>query len=407
MKKWMRSIIGWGGFGALAGAALAGRAMADVSVTLRANASVSVGTVAAGGGITVADVADIDPPTTEEAESIAEIVVIPAGTGTTCTVSIAQVRAAMDAAKVHWGKTTLRGSHCVVTMSGGGGEGGSPSTRPMGTGWSPKLGLAQTTPQMVDVGDGNGPETIRQAVSVRLVDLYNVEAADLRLAFDAADEDFLSQTIWKAGVQRRVDVQPAGTGGSVRTPVSIVIYEGDQIAATRMIAVQALINRTVVMARAPIVRGQMIGSDLVETGRQWMGPNARPPVGPEAAIGQIAARSIAAGAVLSTADVTAPVVCKRGDIVWVHALSGPMTVKAKCRAQAQARDGELVQLKMDGSDRMFTARMSGPGRAVMVTSDPPSQGAADAKAAKAATARSGGTEPGEGERPVSEGRSRD
>ena len=153
----------------------------------------------------------------------------------------------------------------------------------------------------------------------------------------------------------------------MRTPVSIVIYEGDRIAATRMIAVQALINRTVVATRGPIARGQVISSEDVEVGRQWMGPNAKPPVLPDAAVGQVAARQIQAGAVLTTGDVTAPVVCKRGDIVWVHALSGPLTVKAKCRAQGQARDGELVQLKMDGSDKTFSARMSGPGRAVVVT----------------------------------------
>ena len=110
------------------------------------------------------------------------------------------------------------------------------------------------------------------------------------------------------------------------------------------------------------------------------------------AIGQIAARMINAGATLVAADVTTPVVCKRGEIVWVHVLSGLVTMRAKCRAQGQAKDGELVQLKMDGSDQVFTARMSGPGRAVLIADgvDDASQQAlpgADAPAPSAPTGR--------------------
>ncbi len=351
MTPLMRSILGFGIAGAMACAAIA-----DVRVTLRASASVD-----AKRSVTVADVAEIDPPTTEEATRLAEVVVLPAGETRAGLVTIAQVREAMDAAKVNWGRTSLRGAACSLTAGSGEASGTGKPANPAKN--SPKLGIGQTTPQMVDVGGDDGASTVRHAVCGRLLDLYNVDAASLRLAFDAADEDFLARPIGES----RVDVQPNGTGGSVRTPVSIVIYEGDRIAATRTIAVQALINRAVVTARGPIARGQTIGQDDVEVGRQWMGPNAKPPVGPEAAIGQVAARGVQAGAILTSVDVTAPLVCKRGDIVWVHALAGPLTVKAKCRAQGQARDGELVQLKMDGGDRTFSARMSGPGRAVMVT----------------------------------------
>ncbi len=370
MGAWTRRVIGWG---VVVVAALgAGRAIADVSVTLRSSATIQIGADDAkcgGRAVTIADIAMIDPPTTEEATKLAEIVVIPAGTPSTAsTVSISKVRTAMDAAKVPWGRTSLRGSSCAISYQG---ANDSVGKTVVGTNApAPRLGLTQTTPQVVDMGE-NGAETIRQAVCSRLLDLYSVDPADLRLAFDGADEEFLAQPVLKVGVERRVDVQPGAGGGSVRTPVSIAVYEGDRIVATRMIAVQALINRTVVTARAPITRGQIIASDAVEVAQQWMGPNAKVPVSSDAAVGQVASRGILAGAVLTATDVTAPLVCKRGDTVWVHALSGPLTVKAKCRAQATARDGEMVQLKMDGSNRMFYARMSGVGRAVMLTDAEP------------------------------------
>ncbi len=374
MNGWTRRIVGWGGWGAvLVAASAAGRAIADVSVTLRSNATIQIGAEDAKNGrraVTISDIALIDPPTTEEAAKLADIVVVSAGTASTAsTVSVAEVRAAMDAAKVPWGRTSLRGSSCALTFSGAVGLVGKNVTGTPGP--AARLGLTQTMPQMVDVGE-NGAETIRQAVCVRLLDLYSVEPTDLRLAFDAADEEFLAQPVVQVSADRRVDVQPGASGGSVRTPLSIAVYEGDRIVATRVIAVQALINRTVVTARAPITRGQMITSDAVEVGQQWMGPNAKVPILTDAAVGQVASRGILAGAVLTATDVTAPVVCKRGDTVWVHALSGPLTVKAKCRAQGTARDGEMVQLKMDGSNRVFSARMSGVGRAVMLTdAEPP------------------------------------
>ena len=352
---WARRILGFG-----VAMVFAGGAFADVRVTLRASANVACGD-GKSRAVTVADLADIDPPTTQEATKIAEVVVLPAGEGRAGMVTMAQVRAAMDLAKVNWGRTSLRGSSCTLGYASTD-DGGVKPVAPFAKS-APKVGLGQTTAQLVDVGGDAGAATVRQAVSGRLVELYNVEPATLRLAFDPGDEEFLSRAIGES----RVDVQPGGTGGSVRTTVGIVIYEGERIAATRTIAVQALINRTVVTARGPIARGQTIGPDDVEVGRQWMGPNAKPSVGPEAALGQIAARAIQAGATLTMGDVTAPVVCKRGDIVWVHALAGTLTVKAKCRAQGQARDGEVVQLRMDGGDRVFSARMSGPGRAVVVT----------------------------------------
>ena len=65
MMNWMRSILGIG-----TALAMAGAAGADVRVTLRANALVG-GADGNARAVTVADVAEIDPPTTDEAMRIA------------------------------------------------------------------------------------------------------------------------------------------------------------------------------------------------------------------------------------------------------------------------------------------------------------------------------------------------
>ncbi|HVU64837.1 MAG TPA: flagellar basal body P-ring formation chaperone FlgA [Phycisphaerales bacterium] len=329
-------------------------ASAQTHVVLKPAATIS--SKEPGHAITLADIAEIDPPTTPDGEKLAEIVVVANPVAGGMTIGVAQVRSAMDAAQVLWARITLRGSACQVSFGDGGGQNSdSAKTTPR-----PSLGL--TTPQPVDLG---GVPTIRTAIASRLLSLYEAGAQDLRLAFDAADEDFLNQPIG----DRRVDVQPAATGASARTPVNVFIYEGDRLTAAKLISTQALVNRPVVNARGPISRGEAISPNAVESTRQWVSPNAKPSVTAEEAAGQIASRNIVAGATITASDITQPVVCKRGDIVWVHVLSGGMSVKAKSRAMEQGRDGERIHFKLDGSNRVFIARLCGPGRAVMIAGD--------------------------------------
>ncbi|HMN40141.1 MAG TPA: flagellar basal body P-ring formation chaperone FlgA [Phycisphaerales bacterium] len=371
MSTWVltrsASRVGWwvwplAALAVLVGAGAAGAEGGQVSVVLKNSAVVAAGADAQGPrAIVVSDVAEVDPPTTPEGTAIGQIEVgrLDRSAGFVM-ISISQVRAAMDAAGVMWARTTLRGSSCRVTDGNGAME-----PRPSG-GPTVDPGPLSAVPQAIGGADAG---TVRGAIGARLAALYGVAGEDLRVAFDSPDEAFLSQAVTSGAGDRRVDVQPSSGGASARTPVNVFIYEGDRLTQTRLVGTRALVNRTVVTARAPVTRGQAIAEEMVEVGRQWLPPNARLSVTLEEAVGQVAARPIAAGAIVTTADVTAPVVCKRGDIVWVHVLSGGMSVKAKARAMAQARDGERVQLKLDGSDRTFTARMSGPGRAVMLTDD--------------------------------------
>ncbi len=351
-----------------AGAARAEGNEGPVSVALKSSAVISLGTGQADAAaeprsIQLSDIAEIDPPTSPDGMRLGEIVVARFDSAAGfMTISVSQVRGAMDAAKVSWARTTLRGSNCRVTAAAGDVGGTLPPAKV-----APKAAPTSAVPQPVDAGDAG---TIRGAIAARLAALYGVAMDDLRLAFDTPDEAFLSQTTGNGAADRRVDIQPAAGGASARVPVNVFIYDGDRLSQTRLVATRALVNRTVVTARAPITRSQPISSDMVEVGHQWLPPNTKLSATLEQAVGQIASRPIATGAIVTTADVTAPVVCKRGDIVWVHVLSGGMSVKAKARAMAQARDGERVQLKLDGSDRTFTARMSGVGKAVMVTDDP-------------------------------------
>lgn len=67
----------------------------------------------------------------------------------------------------------------------------------------------------------------------------------------------------------------------------------------------------------------------------------------------------------SAANLRAPMIIKRGDDVTLCCLAGAVELKSKAKALSSARDGEVVQLQVEGSKKTISARVSGPGYAVM------------------------------------------
>jgi flagella basal body P-ring formation protein FlgA len=151
-------------------------------------------------------------------------------------------------------------------------------------------------------------------------------------------------------------------------------YLGDRQVAADALSVRVLIRRSVLTASASIDRGQPIEATLLNHAEQWLSPAANTPATEEEAAGRTARARITAGQVITRELVESPFVVQKGDLIEVHCLCGTVQVKAShARAQDKARDGEMVQLKLEGSTRSFQARMNGIGKAIMVLDDGISQ----------------------------------
>jgi flagella basal body P-ring formation protein FlgA len=359
---------------ALAVALSGASALAQTTVTLLASIELPPADAGTPRPLTLADVAILDGP---DADALARIVLVENPRSRAATSSpgfqldVAEVRDALTAAKVHWGKTALRGSRCYVKLP-------LPPADPANAGAarparaSAPARPSRDEPQPVAItGDGS----VRDAVVARLLTLFAVDAADLRLAFEPADTPLLATPI--AG--RRAEIHPAATGNSPVVPVQVFLYDADRIALSGRVQASALIARPVAIAREAVARGTVLDDSLFDTDRRWLAPNTRQPADPASLAGRVTSLRVNAGAVIGLADTEAPLAVRRGEIVEVHVLSGSITVRAQARALANARDGELVQLRLDGSDTPFTARMNGRARAVMVV-DAQAPSAADAPA---------------------------
>jgi flagella basal body P-ring formation protein FlgA len=341
-------------------AALAGPANAQTTITLRASARLAEDAQQ----VRLTDVADLVGP---EAATLGELIVVDqtdtrADRDGLIRVDVGMVRAALDThAGINWGKLTLRGRACTIRIKDPSPPGGVRAPLSADT-----KGRA-TRPVPVDL---SGPATVRTAVATRLAAAYGVSIDHLRLGFDAVDDGVLGSLT--AG--RTVDIDLGASPGSARVPITVNLYSGESVVLSHTLQADVLVNRPVVSAAAAIERGRAITASDLSSVEQWVAPSLTPSPLPDELIGSIAQNRIAAGKTIERDDVAAPLACKRGDTVFVHCLSGSVIVKVKAKAMGQARDGETVQLKMEGSDEPFTARMSGKGRAVLITPGSPSGG---------------------------------
>lgn len=272
------------------------------------------------------------------------------------SIDLKAVRSALDAARVNWGRVTLKagpGGVCevvrptpVIERDTDGAKRPSQADRFM----------------TVDVNSmPNGALNVRQCVARRLAQHFDCEPTNLRLAFADSDQDRLETST--AG--RRVEITLSAAASSARVSVGVVLYESDRVAFSGSFGVEAQVQRTVLVAAARIDRDQPMDAGAVRSEARWLSPSVRVLNANElSGRSLVAARRVNEGELLLSEHVESPIAARRGDIVWVHCLSGGISVRARCRAMQTARDGEVVTLRLENSKSTFQARMSGVGRAV-------------------------------------------
>jgi flagella basal body P-ring formation protein FlgA len=81
----------------------------------------------------------------------------------------------------------------------------------------------------------------------------------------------------------------------------------------------------------------------------------------EEALGNRTTRMIYPDTVLQTGMIAQPPLVRRGDIVKIIASAGPMTITATGQAKQQGAKGDMVRVINTDSNRVITARVTGPG----------------------------------------------
>ncbi len=201
--------------------------------------------------------------------------------------------------------------------------------------------------------------TVEAHLLARLRSVLAVGRDDMRVWFDPRDRELLKTPV--AG--RTVEIRPAGL--SERMPLAVTVYERDRVVASGTVTARVRVKREVLVTSASVTRGEAISGTNTTAQTLWLPPDARP-VPPAEALGAVARSVLVPGRPVEIDDLESPNAAKRGDRIMVHAVGRGVVVRMPGRVKADARVGETVQVELIGSREVVTARMDGPGRAVLV-----------------------------------------
>lgn len=333
-------------------------ALAQESIQLRA--TVLSDTLDA---MTLGDIATIDGPS---AASLAKIT-IPEGAWThgtvgTRTLDVSVLRKLLGETQgVNLGRVALSGSRVE---------------------WRQKAIEPPPAPvaQPASAADAPAGHRVRDLLQHRLATALSVTPSDLRVSLDEGDADILNTSV----EGRTVTITPMGE--SDRPPLAIRVYEGDTLVAARSTRVGVLLRRQVVLAARDIRRGELLDPSLLMSEERWLAPSVAAATLDEA-MGKSARGAIEAGAIITRRDAEEPIVVRKGERIVVDCMAHGVLVRSTMRASAQARIGDVIAVEPLASERSTRrgeiapkpgavfARVSGPGKAVVTTSQPTTRAA--------------------------------
>jgi flagella basal body P-ring formation protein FlgA len=326
---------------------LAPQALAD-SIEIRSSARIEPTEP-----VRLADVAVLEG---SEAVTLADVVVIEnasetANGGTWIEIQAEDIRQVLRAHGANLSRLSISGSSCTARLAAT-----HRPTRPVAS----KIDV----PRRHEVVEDVSRSTMRSRVAEAIGRLLGAQPTNLRLLFARDDEDFLRQTTWG----RRVAVQPTTSGNSSNVLIEVRVFSATdaRLLERRRLRVEAEVRRIVLVMQDGVRRGSRIAASDVELRELWMKVDGSAPVeSADQAIGSVARRRIDAGKVLRASDLEPPILIERGQMVTVHCLRSGFAVKSRARAASDGRLGDVIEFKLDGSKRSFTARVDGPGEAVI------------------------------------------
>jgi len=123
-----------------------------------------------------------------------------------------------------------------------------------------------------------------------------------------------------------------------------------------------------VVAAEPIRQDSLITADQLRVESKQAFPLGSDSVlAVEQVVGRIAIRPIEAGQEIRFADLDRPKDVKRGDTVAVEVRSGAARLAFTGKSESDGRIGETIKIRNPRSNKIFQARVDGPGKALLDT----------------------------------------
>jgi flagella basal body P-ring formation protein FlgA len=277
------------------------------------------------------------------------------------TITVGQVRQALDAAGAHWGRIDLHGAATRVSA-------GPQRATTMPLAMQPiRLRASAVTANMVPrtqsaaaLTDGN---TLKNEVVRFLVATLDTTPDRLRVVFDDSDEVWLSDSLEGS----RYQIRPMSNQKlSDRLDLEIRRWQAGRPGERRLLKVKPLVRCTVAEAAADIPRSNVITPAHINEVEVWLTPSQRS-IRLEGVdvVGRLPVAPIRKGTILRARDVRAIPLVDRGDQVTVRCLVGGAAIALRAKAESAGGLGETIELRRGRERETFTATVCGPREAVI------------------------------------------
>jgi flagella basal body P-ring formation protein FlgA len=279
-------------------------------------------------------------------------------------LSVQDVRKTLDEAGVHWGRINLSGRR-VTIRPGRSADAAAPMAM---TGVSLEAPKAErpTSPDRLTAAQPADTlialSTLRGSIANLLITKLNVKPAELRLAFQRADEALLDST----DPAVRYEIQPLGDAVSDRIDLQIRAWTDGRVQQRHFVSVVPTVRRQVATLTRDIAKNQTITEADLELSEQWL------PAGQAAmtsdkvqAVGRVTSVNLKAGDVIRDQNIRRESLIKRGDKVVVRCLVGGVAIAVQAEAREDGADGQTIEFRKQGEKQTFLATVTSRGEAVV------------------------------------------
>jgi flagella basal body P-ring formation protein FlgA len=169
----------------------------------------------------------------------------------------------------------------------------------------------------------------------------------------------------------RVEVSPPVRAQLGQVSLSVRLWKGQNVAATRTARFRVMKRQKVVVTRVSLQRGSIIEENDVQFENRFLSMKADEPKESDV-YGHSVQRSIGAGTILSLRDLRTPVQKKNGyvvkarDNVRVTAVGNGLSIQlARAEALESGRVGEIIRMRNAVSKKEIFGRVVEPGKVVI------------------------------------------
>lgn len=280
-------------------------------------------------------------------------------------LTVDDVRTALTDAGAHWGKLNLSGRKTIVRSKHGV---RTAEPRAMQATTIDQVSSADASPVTVPVTAARwvSENTIRGLIVARLAGALDVRPVDLQIQFEQRDRALLDRQLTSA----RFEIEPISRFDGPR--VELVIREWP-VGVNRTtgpirhaIAAGLLLHREVVVATRAINRGEPLTAQNMTIGSDWIAPDrASLLASAESVSGRLAGRRIREREMIRLRDLALEAVMQRGEMAVVRCIVGGHVISFKAEAREDGGLGETISFRRPGERSEFTARVAGPGEAIV------------------------------------------